>query len=160
MGVKVITGLSHASIVVPSLADAAREMNARARLKIGKIEVNEQQGVRLAYVNLGNAKIELMEPSRADSPVAKFLERNPRGGIHHFCLAVDNVDAASANFKAAGVRVLGDDETNVHGEADRVRTSGRTFSARCVGTGRTFASSARRERLCLAHWSPSESKVH
>src|SRR5260221_8875395 len=44
-----------------------------------------------AYVELGAAKIELMEPSRPDSPIAKFLERNPKGGIHHFCLGVDDV---------------------------------------------------------------------
>ena len=56
--------------------------------------VNEEQGVRLAYVELPGAKIELMEPSRPDSPIAKFLERNPKGGIHHFCLSVDDVDAA------------------------------------------------------------------
>ena len=49
--------------------------------------------MRLAYVDLAGAKIELMEPSRPDSPVAKFLERNPEGGIHHFCLSVDSVDA-------------------------------------------------------------------
>ena len=70
--------------------------------------MNEQQGVRIAYVDLGNAKIELMEPSRPDSPVAKFLERNPRGGIHHFSLAVDSVGAATAAMKNQGVRMLGD----------------------------------------------------
>lgn len=113
-----ITGLSHVSIVVPSLDAAARVLDAKYGLKIGAVKLNEQQGVRLAYVDLGNAKIELMEPSRADSPVAKFLERNPRGGIHHFCLKVDNVDATAADAKAQGVRLLGDGkpQLNVHGE--------------------------------------------
>jgi methylmalonyl-CoA/ethylmalonyl-CoA epimerase len=102
---------------VPNLDAAARALEQKYGLKIGKIEVNDEQGVRMTYIELGNAKIELMEPSRADSPVAKFLARNPRGGIHHFCLVVDGIDAASANFKAAGVRVLGDGkQTNVHGE--------------------------------------------
>lgn len=113
-----ITGFSHVSIVVPSLDAAARVLAAKYGLDIGAVEVNEQQGVRLAYVDLGNAKIELMEPARADSPVAKFLERNPRGGIHHFCLKVDDVDATAADAKAQGVRVLGDGkpQLNVHGE--------------------------------------------
>ena len=113
-----ITGLSHVSIVVPSLDAAARVLAAKYGLKIGAVKHNEQQGVRLAYVDLGNAKIELMEPSRADSPVAKFLERNPRGGIHHFCLKVDSVEATAAAAKAQGVRVLGDGkpQLNVHGE--------------------------------------------
>lgn len=113
-----ITGLSHVSIVVPSLDAAARELKQKYGLEIGAIRINAEQGVRLAYVDLGNAKIELMEPSRADSPVSKFLERNPRGGIHHFCLDVDDVEATTAATRAKGVRVLGDGkpQLNVHGE--------------------------------------------
>ena len=113
-----ITGLSHVSIVVPDLQAAATELATKYGLRIGEIRVNEQQGVRMAYVELGNAKIELMEPSRADSPVAKFLERNPQGGIHHFSLGVNDVDATTATMKVNGVRVLGDGkpQLNVHGE--------------------------------------------
>ena len=112
------TGLAHVSIVVPDLDAAARALEAKYGLKIGAIKVNAEQGVRIAYVTLANAKIELMEPSRADSPVAKFLERNPRGGIHHFSLGVDSIDAATADMRGKGVRVLGDGapQFNVHGE--------------------------------------------
>jgi methylmalonyl-CoA/ethylmalonyl-CoA epimerase len=117
MGVKMITGLSHVSIVVPNLDAAACELATKYGLRIGEIKVNAEQGVRMAYVELANAKIELMEPSRADSPVAKFLEKNPHGGIHHFSLGVDSVDAATAGMKDKGVRVLGDGkQLNVHGE--------------------------------------------
>jgi methylmalonyl-CoA/ethylmalonyl-CoA epimerase len=113
-----IKGLSHVSVVVPSLATAAREIKDRYGLEIGEIRINERQGVRLAYVDLGNARIELMEPARPDSPVAKFLERNPQGGLHHFCLAVDDVAATADAVKAKGARVLGDGKPqfNVHGE--------------------------------------------
>lgn len=113
-----ITGLSHVSIVVPDLAVALEKLRATYGLIAGEIKVNEEQGVRMTYVDLGNAKIELMEPSRADSPIAKFLERNPRGGIHHFCLGVDSVEQAVNDFAAAGVQVLGDGklQLNVHGE--------------------------------------------
>ncbi len=112
------TGLAHVSIVVPDLDAAARELEARYGLKIGAIKVNAEQGVRMAYVTLANAKIELMEPAGAHSPVAKFLEKNPRGGIHHFSLGVDDLDAATANMQAHGVRVLGNgkQQLNVHGE--------------------------------------------
>lgn len=111
------TGLAHVSIVVPSLDEAAKRLEETYGLRIGEARVNEQQGVRLAYVELGNAKIELMEPARPDSPVSKFLERNPAGGIHHFCLSADDVDAAAGAMKAKGVRLLGDGsaQTNVHG---------------------------------------------
>ena len=113
-----ITGLSHVSIVVPDIDAAARALAERYGLAVGASMTNEQQGVRLAYVDLPNAKIELMEPSRPDSPVAKFLERNPKGGIHHFALGVDSVDATTQALKQCGVRVLGDGkpQRNVAGE--------------------------------------------
>ena len=113
-----ITQLAHVSIVVPSLDTAAKRLAATYGLSIGDVKVNEQQGVRMAYVDLGNAKIELMEPSRADSPVMKFLERNPKGGIHHFSLGVDSVDQFRAEATAKGAQVLGDGspQFNVHGE--------------------------------------------
>jgi methylmalonyl-CoA/ethylmalonyl-CoA epimerase len=113
-----ITGLSHVSIAVPSLEAAARRLKELYGLGIGPVKVNEQQGVRLAYVELPNARIELMEPSRPDSPIAKFLERNPNGGIHHFCLNVDDVAATTETVTGKGGRVLGDGSPrrNVHGE--------------------------------------------
>lgn len=113
-----ITGLSHVSIVVPDLAAALEKMRATYGLTAGEIKVNDEQGVRMTYIDLGNAKIELMEPSRPDSPIAKFLERNPKGGIHHFCLGVDSVEQTTNTLTAAGVQVLGAGrvQLNVHGE--------------------------------------------
>jgi methylmalonyl-CoA/ethylmalonyl-CoA epimerase len=103
-----ITGLSHVSIVVPDLEAAARVLGEKYGLKVGERMLNAEQGVRLAYVELGNARIELMEPSRPDSPVAKFLERNPKGGIHHFSLNVDSVEQTTRALGGRGVRVFGD----------------------------------------------------
>ena len=113
-----ITGLSHVSLVVPDLNAAAKRLKEVYGLAIGPVKLNEQQGVRLAYVELSNARIELMEPAGPDSPVAKFLERNPHGGIHHFCLSVDDVPATTGNIAGAGVKILGEgkETRNVHGE--------------------------------------------
>jgi len=103
-----ITELSHVSIVVPDLEAAARQLSAKYGLEVGARMENAEQGVRLAYIELGNGRIELIEPSRPDSPVSKFLERNPKGGIHHLCLGVDDVDKAARAFAKNGVRVLGE----------------------------------------------------
>ena len=112
------TGLSHVSIVVPDLAAAARRLRDTYGLRVGEIQTNAEQGVRLAYADVGNARIELMEPSRPDSPVAKFLERHPKGGIHHFSLGVDDVAATAGDLRRDGVRILGEGapQYNVAGE--------------------------------------------
>ena len=113
-----ITGLSHVSIAVPSLDAAAKRLQEVYGLQVGAARVNEEQGVRLAYVELPNARIELMEPTRPDSAVAKFLAKNPAGGIHHFCVNVDDVGVTGAGLSRKGVRVLGEgrESRNVHGE--------------------------------------------
>jgi methylmalonyl-CoA/ethylmalonyl-CoA epimerase len=110
--------LSHVSIVVPDLDAAARRLRETFGLTVGETRTNAEQGVHLAYVELGNARIELMAPSRPDSPVAKFLERNPKGGIHHLSLTVDRMDAAAGALREQGVRILGDGrpQYNVAGE--------------------------------------------
>jgi methylmalonyl-CoA/ethylmalonyl-CoA epimerase len=113
-----ITGFSHVSIVVPDIEAAARMLADRFGLSVGERMVNEQQSVRLAYVEFAGGRIELMEPSRPDSPIAKFLERNPKGGIHHFALNVDDMEQTAQTLNASGVRLLGDGKPqhNVAGE--------------------------------------------
>jgi methylmalonyl-CoA/ethylmalonyl-CoA epimerase len=70
------------------------------------------------FVTLPNTKIEFLEPLGENSPIAKFLERNPDGGMHHVCYEVDDIRAASAALKAGGARVLGDGEPRIgaHGK--------------------------------------------
>lgn len=113
-----ITGLSHVSIAVPSLEAAAQRLQELYGLAAGEPMINEQQGIRLAYVDLGNARIELMEPIRPDSSISRFLEHHPAGGIHHFCLNVDKVVTTAADITGKGARVLGEagETRNVHGE--------------------------------------------
>src|SRR5215471_14247843 len=108
------TGLSHVSIVVPDLNAAARRLHETYGLTVGETRANAEQGVHLAYVDLGNARIELMAPSRPDSPVAKFLERNPKGGIHHVSLTVDHMDATKDALRDKSVRILGDGRRRIN----------------------------------------------
>ncbi len=73
------------------------------------------QGVRVCFVDAPNSQIELIEPLGADSPIAKFLERNPQGGQHHVCFEVPDIHEAKAWFEAKGVRVLGEPRIGAHG---------------------------------------------
>jgi methylmalonyl-CoA/ethylmalonyl-CoA epimerase len=115
-----ITGFSHVSIAVPDIDAAARQLEARYGLKAGPVRVNAEQGVRLAYIEVGAARIELMQPTRADSPVGKFLERNRKGGIHHFSLAVDNMEATLPALRSGGVRVLGEGKPQLNVAGERI----------------------------------------
>lgn len=111
-----ITGLSHVAIAVPDLAAAAAALERKLGVTAGPVHENAAQGVRLAYIDLGNARIELIQPLSADSPIAKFIERNPAGGLHHVCFTVGDLDDALASAGKAGVRTAGKPGLNVHGE--------------------------------------------
>jgi methylmalonyl-CoA/ethylmalonyl-CoA epimerase len=73
------------------------------------------QGVRVCFVNAPNSQIELIEPLGAESPIAKFLEKNPLGGQHHVCFEVDDIATARADFEAKGARILGPTRIGAHG---------------------------------------------
>ena len=72
----------------------------------------------VVFIDVGNTKIELLEPLGDSSPIAAFLAKSPSGGMHHVCYEVDDIIAARDRLKAAGARVLGDGEpkTGAHGK--------------------------------------------
>jgi methylmalonyl-CoA/ethylmalonyl-CoA epimerase len=111
--------LSHVAIAVPDLKRAIERLSKAYGLEAGKIYDNPDQGVRLCYVDLGNAQIELIEPLRADSPIGKFLEKNPNGGLHHVSLYVDDVPVALGDLAGRDVSLIGDGRIgrNAHGHA-------------------------------------------
>jgi methylmalonyl-CoA/ethylmalonyl-CoA epimerase len=110
--------LSHISIVVPNLEAAIKTMREVYGLASGDIAENVQQGVRLTYIDLGNSKIELMQPLTADSPIGRFLAKHPAGGLHHLCLGVTEIAPVTTELRRRGVRVLGDGMPayNTHGQ--------------------------------------------
>ena len=112
-----IKGLSHVSLIVPSLEAACERMSRVYGLSVGPVMVNAQQGVRLVYVDLGNAKLEMIEPAPDNAALMRFLERHPQGGLHHIALAVDSLDQTCAQLAPAGVTPLSAaGARNVHGE--------------------------------------------
>jgi len=102
--------LDHIGIAVRSL-DAAKIYEALG-LTIDHVEVVETQGVKTAFLAVGDSHLELLEPTSAGSPVAKFIEKRGEG-IHHICLRVDDIDAHLERLRAAGFRLI--NETGVPG---------------------------------------------
>ena len=110
--------LNHVAIAVPDLAAAARTYRDTLGARVSAPQPEPDHGVTVVFVELPNAKIELLHPLGTSSPIAKFLERNPDGGMHHLCYEVDDIRSARDRLKAQGVRVLGDGEPKIgaHGK--------------------------------------------
>ena len=102
--------LNHVAIVVPDLEAATRVYRDTLGARVTKPVDLPAHGVTTVFVELPNTKIELLHPLGEDSPVAKFLERNPDGGTHHLCYEVDDIISARDQLVSAGARVLGDGE--------------------------------------------------
>ncbi len=110
--------LEHVAIVVADLAAAAAVYHDALGITVSAPHALPEHGVTVAFVELPNARIELLEPLGAASPVRGFLDRNPEGGMHHLCYEVADIRAVRDRLVAAGARVLGDGEpqTGAHGK--------------------------------------------
>ena len=99
-----ISGLDHIGIAVRSI-DEGRRLYESLGLHVEEIEEVPEEGVRVAMIPCGDSRIELLEPTRDDSPIARFLEK--RGpGIHHLCLSSDDVRDDDQRLRDAGLQVL------------------------------------------------------
>ena len=110
--------LGHVAIVVPDIAAAAALYRDVLGAEVSEPRELPEHGVSVVFVDLPNARIELLHPLGENSPVAGFLERNAHGGIHHLCYEVDDIAAARDRLVATGLRVLGDGEPSIgaHGK--------------------------------------------
>jgi methylmalonyl-CoA/ethylmalonyl-CoA epimerase len=102
--------LNHVAIAVRDIAAATKLYRDTLGAEVSAAVPQAAHGVTTVFIALPNTKIELLEPLGANSPIAKFLERNPDGGIHHVCYEVDDIVAVRDRLKADGARVLGDGE--------------------------------------------------
>ena len=110
--------LNHVAIAVPDLDAAAAIYRDTLGARVSEPEALPEHGVTVVFVDLGNTRIELLEPLGGDSPITGFLERHPAGGMHHVCYEVDDIVQARDRLKEQGARVLGDGEpkTGAHGK--------------------------------------------
>jgi methylmalonyl-CoA/ethylmalonyl-CoA epimerase len=111
--------LNHVAIAVRDLGTATAIYRDVLGAEVSPAVAQPDHGVTTVFVTLPNTKIELLAPLGEGSPIAKFLDRNPDGGIHHICYEVADIRAARDTLKAAGARVLGDGEpkTGAHGKS-------------------------------------------
>ena len=110
--------LNHVAMVVPDLDGAARLYRDTLGASVSMPVELPEHGVVTVFVELGNTKVELLHPLGAESPIARFLERHPDGGIHHVCYEVEDIHVARDRLQQDGYRVLGDGQPRVgaHGK--------------------------------------------
>ena len=100
--------LNHVAIAVPDLEAAATQYRELLGANVSVPVPQPAHGVTTVFIELPNAKIELLHPLGASSPIAGFLQRHPDGGMHHLCYEVDDLMAARDRLVTKGSRVLGD----------------------------------------------------
>jgi methylmalonyl-CoA/ethylmalonyl-CoA epimerase len=110
--------LNHVAIAVRDIAAASQMYRSTLGAEVSAPEALPEHGVTVVFITLPNTKIELLEPLGEDSPIARFLEKNPDGGMHHVCYEVDDISAARDRLVNSGVRVLGSGEPKIgaHGK--------------------------------------------
>jgi methylmalonyl-CoA/ethylmalonyl-CoA epimerase len=110
--------LNHVAIAVRDLKAAVATYKNALGAVITEPQAEPAHGVTVVFVTLPNTKIEFLEPLGENSPITKFLEKNPEGGIHHICYEVDDILAARDQLKAQGARILGDGNPKIgaHGK--------------------------------------------
>ena len=105
--------LNHVALVVPDLEAAGRTWTELLGATVSAPHALPEHGVTVAFVDLPNTRIELLEPLGDGSPVSRFLERHAGGGVHHVCVEVGDIGAARDALVARGARVLGDGEPRI-----------------------------------------------
>ncbi|MBC8717634.1 MULTISPECIES: methylmalonyl-CoA epimerase [Brucella/Ochrobactrum group] len=110
--------LNHVAIAVPDIKVASALYSGQLGAKVTAPQALPEHGVTVVFIDVGNTKIELLEPLGEGSPITSFLEKNPSGGIHHLCYEVADIIAARDHLKAEGARILGSGEPKIgaHGK--------------------------------------------
>ena len=110
--------LNHVAIATKDIKAAAKVYRDTLGAKVSEPVPHPDHGVVTIFVELPNTKIELLEPLGENSPIAKFLEKNPSGGMHHICYEVDDIYAARDRMRAEGATITGTGEPRIgaHGK--------------------------------------------
>jgi len=113
-----ITRIDHLGIAVKSLDEAIPYYEKALGLRCEHREEVASQKVRTAFFSVGDVHLELLEPTSPESPIAKFLEKNPSGGIHHIAFATTDINGQLKQAAGASVRLL--NEVPIEGAAGKL----------------------------------------
>jgi len=110
--------LNHVAIATRDIEAAAKIYRETLGARVSDPVPQPDHGVTTVFVELPNTKIELLEPLGDNSPIAKFLEKNPNGGVHHVCYEVEDIYAARDRMRAQGATITGTGEPRIgaHGK--------------------------------------------
>ena len=112
-----IDRLNHVAIAVPDLDSASAKYRDALGAQVSEPQDLPEHGVTVVFIELQNAKIELIAPLGENSPIAGFLAKNPSGGIHHICFEVPDIAAASEAMSSQNVGLLGNEpRIGAHGK--------------------------------------------
>ena len=103
--------IDHIGIAVRAFGEATKSYEETFGLKVSSVDQVEEQGVRLAMLDIGESRLELLEPTRDDSPIGKFLSKRGEG-LHHIAIQVENLELLLTRLKAAGVRLIDEKPRN------------------------------------------------
>ena len=110
--------LNHIAIATPSLDYAIKTYKDMLGVKISDPVDQIDHGVKVVFIELPNTKIELLEPLGENSPIENFLNKNKKGGVHHICFEVEDIDSAVMHLNRDGATILGDGKAKIgaHGK--------------------------------------------
>ena len=100
--------LNHIAIAVPNITKASYMWQKALGANVSKPQTLPDHGVKVVFIESPNTKVELLEPLNENSPISKFLMKNPNGGMHHICYEVSDLKSASKKLKKVGATILGD----------------------------------------------------
>ena len=108
--------LNHVAIAVPDLESSMSLYKDVLGAEVSEPKPQEAHGVTAVFVEMpGNgSKVELIHPLHDKSPISKFLEQNPAGGIHHICFEVEDLQAAIDHVSSTHIRILGEPKIGAH----------------------------------------------
>ena len=110
--------LNHIAIAVPNIKEAADQYRNIFGANVSEEVEQPDHGVTTVFIDLGNTKIELLEVLGENSPIQKFIDKNPKGGMHHICLEVENINDAIEKLNTHEVSITGTGKSKIgaHGK--------------------------------------------